>query len=109
MNRSIEKARAWQQRSKRLRFRSRKTAALYVARRELVAEMLQDAPCGARLDGCTGTATEVHELLSRARGGDINDRENCSALCANCHRWITEHPAAALAMGWLRRADHGTS
>jgi 5-methylcytosine-specific restriction endonuclease McrA len=46
-------------------------------------------------------STEVHERLSRGRGGSIIDPNNCVALCAGCHRWITGNPAAAEAAGWL--------
>ena len=83
-----------------LRQRSKRMARLYVQRRKLVAEMLEDAMCAARLQGCTGRATEVHERLSRARGGSILDRDNCVGLCHMCHREITERPAWAAEHGW---------
>jgi hypothetical protein len=38
---------------------------------------------------------DVHEIVSRARGGSIVDRANLAALCRGCHVFITEHPAAA--------------
>ncbi len=52
-------------------------------------------------------STQVHEKLTRARGGDITDKDNCVALCRACHRWVHEHPAAATEEGWLehRKAD----
>ena len=73
-------------------------------RRRLVAAMLEGHPlCAASLKGvCTGYATEVHEVLSRARGGDILDPDNCLALCHSCHRWVTEHPREATELGLLR-------
>jgi hypothetical protein len=58
-------------------------------------------PCAARLHGCTGIATDLHEVLSRARGGSITDLSNIRGLCRPCHTYITEHPAWALAEGWL--------
>lgn len=75
--------------------------------------------CEMRLAGCFGTATEVHEILTRARGGSIYDPENCLAACSSCHRWVTEHPLEAEELGlvihsWgcldaaqLRRRDQG--
>ncbi len=85
----------------RLANRSAKMAALYVQRRPLVARILTDRRyCQAGLAGCTGHSTEVHEVLSRGRGGSILDEANCVALCHGCHRWITEHPVEAEALGW---------
>lgn len=75
--------------------------AVYRLRRVLVAEMLTDALC-KRCE--TQRATEVHELKTRARGGSILDPENCVALCHECHRWVTENPAAARQSGWLRNS-----
>lgn len=46
-------------------------------------------------------AVDVHELLSRGRGGSITERENVVPLCRPCHDWITTHPAAAQHDGWL--------
>lgn len=85
-----------------MRFRSPKQASIYTRRRQLVAELLGEHPicqrCGA------ARSTEVHEVLSRARGGSILDRDNCRALCHRCHRWITEHPQQATDEGWLRHS-----
>jgi 5-methylcytosine-specific restriction endonuclease McrA len=83
-----------------LRFRSKKQAAVYILRRRLVASLLEERPTCQRCQ--QARSTEVHELLSRARGGSILDVENCVALCHGCHSWITTHPAAATAEGWLR-------
>lgn len=84
-----------------MRFRSPKREREYRQRRALVAEMLQDAMCAR----CTKQrATEVHELLSRARGGSILDRDNCVALCHDCHFWVTTHPRDALTQGWLKNS-----
>lgn len=46
--------------------------------------------------------TELHEVLSRARGGSPLDKDNILALCSPCHRWVTTHPAEATALGLLR-------
>jgi 5-methylcytosine-specific restriction endonuclease McrA len=77
-------------------------ARLYVARRRLVEQILEEHP---RCQRCqANNSTEVHELLSRARGGSILDRGNCVALCSTCHAWITTHPKDAHAEGWLRHS-----
>jgi anti-sigma factor RsiW len=81
--------------------RSKKREAEMVERRRLVAAFLAEHPhCQARLAGCTRTAVDVHERLSRARGGSILDRSIFVALCRACHTYITEHPAWAEAEGW---------
>jgi hypothetical protein len=49
--------------------------------------------CQARINGvCTDYAQDVHEILTRARGGSITDPDNCLALCRRCHSWLTDHP-----------------
>lgn len=85
-----------------MRPRSRKRAREYITRRKLVAMLLTERPVCERCKGAR--STEVHELLSRARGGSILDSTNCAALCHHCHRWITTHPAEATAEGWLKRS-----
>ncbi|KKN75625.1 hypothetical protein LCGC14_0378630 [marine sediment metagenome] len=70
----------------RIRQRSKKQEALYRKRRPFVAEFLEKHPwcqrCGIPPGRSVGNrATEVHEVVSRARGGDILDPENCRALC----------------------------
>jgi len=81
-----------------VRFRSKEREREYRARRRLVRDMLDDQVC----ERChAARATEVHEVLSRARGGSILDRSNCRALCHDCHQWVTTHPDDAAATGWL--------
>jgi len=83
----------------------------YKERRKLVAEMLeqnQDCPAGILIypldkkHVCMLRTTEVHEILTRARGGSILDRSNCVALCHSCHAWITVHPKEAHAIGMVK-------
>lgn len=86
-----------------LRFRSAKRAREYRTQRvPLVAAMLDERP----ICECCNAArsTEVHELLSRARGGSITDHGNCVALCHDCHHWIGTNPTIALAEGWLQNS-----
>lgn len=98
---------------KALPYRSKKMEQIYVERRRLVKEMLEANPLceGGELiwhfdtsHRCTRTTTEVHEILTRARGGSILDKDNCVALCHSCHAWITEHPKEAHAMGMMKNS-----
>ena len=50
-------------------------------------------------DHCPKYADDLHEILSRARGGSISDPENVVALCRPHHTWVTEHPIEAKEMG----------
>lgn len=113
MNRDIERWRATQRRGalayqERRRSQPRKPIrAVSVKRarenreRAKLRPLVVGGPCAARLDGCTGIATDWHERLSRARGGSITDPENGVGLCRHCHDYIGTHPAWALAEGWL--------
>lgn len=47
---------------------------------------------------------DIHERLSRARGGSITDPNNFVALCRPCHSHITRHPAWAEANGWALKS-----
>ena len=58
-------------------------------------------------DGCTRWATDLHEPLTRARGGSVLDPSNTIATCRSCHHWIHHHPEKATATGLLRTADAG--
>ena len=76
-----------------MRFRSKKREALYRERRPLVALLLEEHPICQRCG--TNPSVDVHEIVSRARGGSILDRSNLACLCRSCHIWLTDHPAAA--------------
>ena len=54
---------------------------------------------------CLGLAVELHEPLTRARGGSILDPANTVAICRSCHRWIHDNPKAATDVGLLE--SHG--
>jgi hypothetical protein len=51
---------------------------------------------------CQGLAIELHEPLTRARGGSILDPANTVAICRSCHGWVHENPEAATKIGLLR-------
>lgn len=63
--------------------------------------------CQACPDTPVGTSparpwTEMHEVLTRGRGGDPTDPDNILCLCSECHRWITTHETDARALGLVR-------
>ena len=51
---------------------------------------------------CDGLAVDLHEPLTRARGGSILDPANTVAVCRACHDWIHDFPDAATSIGLLR-------
>jgi hypothetical protein len=50
---------------------------------------------------CKGYGEHVHEKLTRARGGNPNDPDNCLYVCSICHDHIHLRLAAAEAAGLL--------
>lgn len=59
---------------------------------------------------CSINAVDVHEVLTRARGGSIIDEANVLALCRACHDWIHGNPKRATDLGflasqWMTRDD----
>lgn len=87
-----------------LRPRSPKMAKAYAkagGRRDLVARLLAERPrCEARVLCRGARSVDVHERLSRARGGDILDpvQAHMVTICRACHTWVTDHPREAEAM-----------
>lgn len=82
-----------------LRNRSPRRVRVMVQRRHLVEDLLTLYPrCVAHLPGCTVRAVDVHEVVSRARGGDLLDERVCITLCRRCHDAVTrlELPTAEL-------------
>lgn len=103
------------ERKTRLRPVSKKREALNRARRAFVAGFLAAHPrCQAgplilpvdHRHRCHLHSVDVHEVVTRARGGDILDPGNCRAICRACHDWIHEHPAAATGLGLLASRQH---
>jgi len=74
---------------------SKKRQKLNVTRRLFVRRLLEERPnCEAQIHGvCSNWSTDVHEILTRGRGGDFLLEDNCLALCRRCHTFITENPA----------------
>lgn len=85
-----------------MRVASLKTAAKRRQAKPIRDAFMREHPlCQAKLEGCTGQSTDPHEVLSRARGGALDDVNNLRALCRRCHTFITEHPKWATDNGWL--------
>lgn len=91
---------------KPLRYRSEKRERVYELRREFVNKLLNEHPyCEAKLDMCTLKAVDVHETWPRGRGGGILPGGNVfMCVCRLCHRWITDHPAEAHELGFVRHS-----
>ena len=51
---------------------------------------------------CRRRAVDIHEPLTRARGGSILDPANTVAVCRGCHDWIHTHPESATRLGLLK-------
>ena len=74
---------------------SKKRTALNAVRRNFVKGLLELRPlCEAQIPYvCRMVAVDVHEILTRARGGSIIDEDNCLCLCRACHIFVTDNPA----------------
>ena len=81
-----------------MRYMSPKRAAenrIYLKRR---AEFLESHPWCEFPDVCGQPASEIHHRRGRV-GALFLDERYWSAVCAPCHRWITEHPREAIELG----------
>ncbi len=107
-------------RTTRLNPVSKKRQAIQGERRRMVKEELTNRPdceAGPLILGwhtahgeqsnheCSGVSTDIHEPLTRGRGGSITDPANTVALCRSCHDWIHAYPLVATGLGLLRRAE----
>lgn len=97
---------------------SKKRARLLRERKKLTDSMKREGPvcCGFVVweeDSrgvdmgyfCGRRADDLHEIVSRARGGSITDEANVIPLCRVHHIWVTEHPKEAAELGLSRRAQ----
>ena len=96
---------------------SKKRVALLRERRKLTDAMKREGPVLCEFvewvyydfsemhhpEKCWRRADDLHEIVSRARGGSVTDPENTIPLCREHHRWVTEHPLEATELGLLRR------
>lgn len=51
---------------------------------------------------CFVTSVDVHEVVTRARGGSIVDPDNVLAICRSCHDWIHDNPRVATELSLLK-------
>lgn len=95
---------------------SKKRAAENRRRRNVIAQVLQTRTvCEAghaietidRDHRCRRTPDDVHEPLTRARGGSITDPDNMVVICRACHDWVHTHPEAATSVGLLVHSYNG--
>lgn len=89
---------------------SKKRRKENAARRKVIAQVLETRKaCEAgfvvrRVDArhrCAGHPSDIHEPLTRARGGSITDPANMVVVCRPCHDWIHAHPSLATSVGLL--------
>jgi hypothetical protein len=64
-------------------------------RRQMVTDLYPERPHCAR-PGCPRMADDLHEPLTRARGGSITDEANQVPLCRPCHDEVTFRPESEL-------------
>ena len=70
-------------------------------RRAMIQVLYPERPqCGR--PRCTRLADDIHEPLTRARGGSITDPRNQVPLCRPCHDEVTFRPTSEL--GWAYAA-----
>jgi Autographiviridae endonuclease len=82
---------------------SAKQAARQRERRKLAASYVVPPLCA--VPWCQRPADDLHEALSRARGGSTTDEANIRPLCRPCHGVITDtEPMWAYALGLLLRS-----
>lgn len=80
--------------------RSKKTEQVYKERRKIVARLLEERPlceaCAVLGNGPIRVhqrqSVDIHEMVTRGRGGSIVDEKNLLALCRFCHTKITDDP-----------------
>jgi hypothetical protein len=61
-------------------------------------QFLEDKECAAKLEGCTGVASQVHHKSGRV-GEKLLDVRTWLPVCAGCHNWIELHPSECLIRG----------
>lgn len=79
-----------------------KARAVSDTRREQRLQLLAHRGPYCEVPDCTRPWSEVHEVLTRGRGGDPTDPANQLCLCSPCHRQITVNPAWAEEQGYMR-------
>lgn len=92
-------------RSAPLRKQSKKRQAENRERKAMVLTLWPDGTPMCAVKGCEHLADDVHEPLTRARGGSITDPNNAVPLCRTCHTEITDRqPVWAYEQGLLKHS-----
>lgn len=102
LNRTAPARTASLERRARLAPVSAKRQAENRVRRAMVNALWPERPV-CEWPGCPLLADDVHEALTRGRGGSITDRENARALCRPHHDYVTFTPESELADAY----EHG--
>ena len=76
---------------------SKKRAAVLRIYAKKRLEFLEE---NARCVRCQDPATQVHHMAGRDGTQRLLDATRWAAMCAWCHRWVTEHPQQAIAEGY---------
>lgn len=96
-------------RTGRLRQQSKKRQAENRQRRQVVTDTFGDRP-PCTVPACVRPADDVHEPLTRGRGGSIVDPANMAPLCRPHHTEITDtEPAWAYELGLLKHSWGGSA
>lgn len=73
---------------------------------EAVAALVLLRPWSGECERCgKARPTDPHHRHLKGQGG-LDVPSNIAALCASCHRWCHEHPAAATEEGWIVQAPY---
>lgn len=72
-------------------------------RRKMIAARFPDRPLCA-VPWCVRWADDIHEILTRARGGSITDEANTVPVCRPCHDEITNEAPWAYEIGLLEHS-----
>jgi hypothetical protein len=87
-------------------------------RRALVVRLLEERPwcevcqslkASENPDAIVCRSADIHEILTRARGGSILDESNLLAVCRAHHMRIHRSPTWAAERGFLRKAKGETT
>lgn len=70
-------------------------------RRALVVRLWPDGRPQCVVPWCPRPADDLHEPLTRARGGSITDPDNAVPVCRPCHDWIGAEPVWAYQLDLL--------
>ena len=88
-------------RGKPLRQVSRKRARENRQRAAIIDQLWPGRVVQCWRAGCTRLADDVHEILTRGRGGSITDPGNLAPMCRSCHGEATNEARWAYDQGLL--------